>query len=662
MRCARSWPAKPSVRANAGVLGALGGPGALLALAVLLAQALAAGRARAADDAGTQGPFTLGAGARGLGMGRTGVALSDDATTVFWNPARLATVESCELALFRTKLFTDGLYYHAGFLTYPTLDLGTFGVGYQRLDASDIERRSDRNELLGSFNDAESNLLVGYGRGVGHDAALGLVLKLAQQSLDGRSDLGVGVDAGVSAERALGRDGLHRVFAGANVQNLVEPSLRLDQEDVQEPRSFKLGLGYKAQASHGALAVAAAVDLDLPSTADPRLGLGAECTLYRMLALRAGSDGGRLTLGFGLEYSGIRLDYAMRSDSELPRNDRFTLAARFGAPVSQRRALRQQQREREVSDRLAQLLGERERQERERTQADADAAFDDGRFDEAQRLYRRLLALDPESAHARERIDQAQLQSALAAAAAQLAMGEAAQAAAAFQAILDRWPDGGPARSGLTRAHALLQASADQQAQLATLLQEAMVRFADGDPSTAQSLLEELLRADPGHELARSLLERVRAARAAAGQKELERAKAEAAARQREQQERARQLAQQPGPQARPRVANLSPESRRRLERLYQDGMTAFSAEDFDRAIRLWREVWAEAPEFESVGEHLVKAYLLQGITLYSQGDYERAIERCRHVLEIDPGNEKARRYLDRIQEEKVELEHIGGR
>lgn len=226
----------------------------LLARAASIGMLVAAASAgRAEDGAGTQSPFTLGSGSRALGMGRVGAALADDATALYWNPARLARLERGELSLFRTRLFVDGAGYHAGFVSYPTLDIGSFALGYQRLDVSDIERRDNRNALLGTFEDAESNLLLGYGRPISAGASAGATVRLAQQAVDGNSDLAVGLDLGLALDRPVGREGVHRLGFGAVVQNAVEPTLRLDQEDVADPRSLKLGVGYQGQSPRGPL-------------------------------------------------------------------------------------------------------------------------------------------------------------------------------------------------------------------------------------------------------------------------------------------------------------------------------------------------------------------------------------------------------------------------
>jgi tetratricopeptide (TPR) repeat protein len=89
--------------------------------------------------------------------------------------------------------------------------------------------------------------------------------------------------------------------------------------------------------------------------------------------------------------------------------------------------------------------------------------------------------------------------------------------------------------------------------------------------------------------------------------------------------------------------------------------MEAFQTGDFEGAIRAWRSVWALDPNYQQVSDYLIKACLYEGVASYSSGRYDVAIDLCRKVLEIDPHNEKAMRYLERIREEKTELEEIEG-
>jgi tetratricopeptide (TPR) repeat protein len=654
--------------------------------------------AGAGDDGGTQSPFVLGVGARELGMGRTGTGLAADGTALFWNPARLAAVLQPEGSFFRTKLYTDGIHYHAAFLTYPTLDLGTFAAGYQRLGAGDIERRDERNQLLGSFDDGESALLVGWGRGWEAGFSFGGSLKLVQQSVGDASDVGVGLDLGMGYERSLGEEGAHRLAAGTALRNALAPSLRLDSDTVSEPRVLSLGAAYASVQPRARFTWAAAADVDLPSRAGSRFGAGAEVTYASILSLRAGVDDGHPTAGFGVAWRQISFDYALRTDDALSRNDRFSLTVRAGRPTDVRREERRVAREAAVSERLASLLAEREGQERARTLAAADSAFAQQRWEVALRLYRRVLALDPDP-EIEQRAAATELRIALGEARARLAEDEPALAAAAYQEILARWPQDREATAGLEAARSRLQASADRTRQTNELLREAMTRLTGEDLLGAEAALEELLRLEPQHALGNELRARVRTARRGKGDAELQRARALAASGEHGDALRRLSVARRllgdspelvalasdwnaalesarrgrPVEDAAPRTPvpprastpasrrALTTAERRQLDRQYREGLDAFQLGDFDRAIRAWRGVWARDPDFQQVSDYLIKACLYEGIASYSNGRYDLAIDLCRKVLEIDPNNEKAKRYLERIREEKTELEQIEG-
>lgn len=648
-------------------------------------------RAAADDDGGTQSPLLIGSGAREQAMGRTGAAISQHAEALFWNPARLVTNQHTELSLFRSELFLDSSVYHAAFLSYPTLDFGTLGIGYQRLDISTIERIDERNRSLGTFDNGESNLLLGYGRRMASLVSAGAALRIVQQSLDTASDVGVGLDLGIAFERNVGRH--HWLSFGTNLQNIVEPKLRLSQDEVRDPRSIKTGLGVGGLWVSRRLRWTAAMDVDLPSTANARIGMGAEFSWSQTLSLRAGVDHDQATFGVGVAYHNVRFDYAMRSAGELPRNDRFTLALRFGASLNARRQEVLQEQQRQVSAELERLLEEREHNAKRHAREQADVALADQRHEEALRLYRRVLALDPDDHDARERMDAVERRLLLDEATGLANAGHPVQAAAKYQSILERWPENADASAGLRAAREQLQRSADRERTLRELLGEALARFSSNDLVAAEATLTELLRIDPTENLASDLLARVQGARAQQGAARLDEARALAAggnygaalrlladarqllgarndletlaatweaARRQAAERDARRLAMAPEDQAPPPPRMLAAAEERELDRLYQEGLRAFSNREFDRAIRSWKAVWVAMPAFADVADNLIKAYLYEGVELYARGNYEAALERCRRVLEIDPSNEKALRYLRRIQEEKDEVEEIG--
>ena len=667
----------------------------MFAATLLLPSAL-----QAQSDGGTQSPFVLGSGAREQAMGRAAVALSKNSEALFWNPARLTSVLHPELSLYRSQLFVDGSTYHTAFMAYPTLDFGVFSVGYQRVAVSGIERRDARNQLLGDFGNSESNLLLGYGRQFGSLISAGAALRIAQQSIDNYSDAAFGLDLGVALQKPLDKKERHRVSLGANIQNAIEPKLRLLNEDVEDPRHLRLGVGYEGAHSTELYAWAAGVDLVFSRKSDWTGGIGSEFTYARALSLRMGLDGSNPTFGLGVQWRQVRFDYALRTDDTLPRNDRFTLAVHFGTSVQQRRQKRRQAQNQQVTDQLAQLLQEREAQELQRALTAAEAAFNAEQWQEALRLYRRVLALDPTHQRAQQQRVTLAINLPLLQAKGLMVSGQAAQAAGLYQTILNEWPSEERAQQGLDEAHASLQESADRDAALRDLFKEALDQYMGDNYLSAQVTLNELLRLDPQFELAFDLQERI--AQEIRGQGDVALREAQQLAKKNHYKAALRKLAearkslgatarldalesqwqgedlasqrrtqelaaQDTSPESingtedttplTPR--NLTPEQRRDLQSKYQKGLAAFTSGNFDAATRLWRAVWVEDPNLENVSSYLIKAYLFQGVELYGRGKYDDALERCKRVLEIDPTNEKALRYLDRIEEEKLEIEAI---
>ena len=651
--------------------------------------------ARGADDAGVQSPLFLGSGGRALGLGRTGVAFADNAEALFWNSSRLALVEHPDLTLFHTELFVDGAAYNAGFLAYPSLDAGTFAIGFQRLGVSGIERRDDRNEVLGTFENSESSFMLGYARRFGRSLSLGGAARLLQQAIGDASDASAGLDIGMSFERPFGSGDLHRIGWGVNLQNLLAPRLKLDAAEVPDPRVLKLGAAYTLTPRTNGFVWMLAADLDVPNRAAPRLGAGIEMAYRGLLALRAGVDGSSPTFGAGIAWRNLRFDYALVDNATLDRGDRFSVDFRLVRGVTERRVARETAREAQVAGELERRLEAREAEERTRARTEADAAFAARRYDDALRSYRRVLALDPSDAGAARAADAAEREVALANATRLSQSGAIGEAAAALQAVVDRWPDENRAITALGDARATLQRSADRGRQVNGLLKQALTDFSQNDLVAADGALQELLRLEPEHEVGRELASRVRASRQNLGDQALTRARA-AAGKQDYESALARLTEARKflGPRAdlaklqsdwsashstggrtedtastplerRPvaveRRAAPTAAQRRELEQRYREGLLAFGAGDFQRAIRSWRTVWIESPDYQNVADYLIKAYLYEGIALYSSGKYEQAIDLCNRVLEIDPTNAKAKRYLQRMQEEKAELQQIGG-
>ena len=87
-------------------------------------------------------------GPRAAAMGGAYVAIADDPTAVQWNPAGLDRIYQQSVMLFHASLLEGALYDFIGY-AYPTLDLGTFGIGLGRIGVDEYDVINSSNVKIG---------------------------------------------------------------------------------------------------------------------------------------------------------------------------------------------------------------------------------------------------------------------------------------------------------------------------------------------------------------------------------------------------------------------------------------------------------------------------------------------------------------------------------
>jgi len=271
----------------------------VLLLVILPAAAALAG------DAGRETPFTsLGVGARSLGMGGGFTALTADASAIHYNPSGLAWLDYQEISFMHSVLFEGTSYDYASW-AYPISETHGLGGGIMRLGTGDIIRRVDFADR-GRFDFAYTQMLLAYGRAIGERISAGLALKILHQSLDNKSDFGVGLDLGISARL------WDNLFVGAVVHDVVQPEFKLLDRSEKNPMAAVAGLCWKNLPLSEQIHLAFSLDLERLDGRDPKVRAGAEVTLHDVLAVRLGYDRDNLSLGTGVKYRRINIDYAYK--------------------------------------------------------------------------------------------------------------------------------------------------------------------------------------------------------------------------------------------------------------------------------------------------------------------------------------------------------------
>jgi len=148
---------------------------ALLWMILTPALALAAGEAGFAF-------LKLGVGARPMGMGSAYVALADDPTAVYWNPAGLANAEGAQVVVMHNEWIQDFRQEFAA--VSGSLGPGAFGFGLSGFYTSEFEGRDDVGTLTRHFGFNDLAVTGAYAYRFAPQAAGGVAVKFIREMID----------------------------------------------------------------------------------------------------------------------------------------------------------------------------------------------------------------------------------------------------------------------------------------------------------------------------------------------------------------------------------------------------------------------------------------------------------------------------------------------
>jgi len=293
--------------------------------------------------------------ARANAMGQSYVAIADDGTGIWWNPAGLAFVHRA-FDLMHTQLVpelaSDVFYEYAGGAGKIN-DLASIGFSIIYLTYGEWEGRDPNNVYLGKFTSWEIAPTLSGALRITESIAVGMNVKFVYIDLapeaatvEGQKGSGhsVAVDVGalwkVPEFNVFGYK-VSRLTLGTCISN-IGPSITFINRDQAAPlpRNLRVGFAYSpvfnelVELTFTADANRPLVDFDRSNT----YGLGAEFVYYNLIAFRAGyvhdKDGNIMdpTYGFGflLMNGKFRVDWAsIPQAKELGRVQRVSVGLRF---------------------------------------------------------------------------------------------------------------------------------------------------------------------------------------------------------------------------------------------------------------------------------------------------------------------------------------------
>jgi len=296
-------------------------------------------------------------GARALGMGGAFVALADDPSALYWNPAGAARMYQSEVLFSHMNWIADVNFNYAA-IVLPLEGAGTAGINFTSLTMEEMERTTEAQpDGTGQFFSVGSFAVgVSYARNLTDWFSIGGTVKYVNEYIWNSKSKAFGFDLGTLfttpfegikfgaaianyGERLQmsGDDLLVQKDVSSNAGNdpNVNADLRTDQYDL--PLVVRIGLAYEPLSSEDQHLVLA-VDAAHPNDNSESINLGGEYSLFqKMLSLRGGyralgqrDSEEQFTLGGGLRYDFgnnliVKVDYAYEKFGRLSNVQKFSV-------------------------------------------------------------------------------------------------------------------------------------------------------------------------------------------------------------------------------------------------------------------------------------------------------------------------------------------------
>lgn len=310
----------------------------------------------------TAAPFlTIGQGARALSMGGAFVAVADDPSALYWNPAGITDVNGNSVFVDHTLWFADIQYNYLA-STFKVGDIGTVGFSFT---ASNIEEMrvttTDNPEGNGeTFSVSDIAFSLGYAMKLTDHFSIGFNPKFVYQKIWKMSASAIAIDIGVKyitpfdgavLGMSISNFGTKMQMQGtsASVNHDLDPTTsgnngkipaNLATDEWTLPLNFKVGVAYKVF-SDDMNKLTLAVDASHPNDNYESIDLGGEYVFNDFLAIRGGyksmflvdSEEG-MTLGIGVKQAlvgnvQLAFDYAFQDFGILKNAQKFTVEILF---------------------------------------------------------------------------------------------------------------------------------------------------------------------------------------------------------------------------------------------------------------------------------------------------------------------------------------------
>lgn len=285
--------------------------------------------AMGSQSAGTTGAnfLKIGVGARAVGMGGAFVAIANDATSSYWNPAGLSQLEQQEITFTHNEWLQDVRYEYLGY-GLPLGDKTGLGLSIIYLHMGTIAGYDREGNSTSSFTAYDAAMLLGLSRQLNQNLSLGIGVKWINQKLESENSESFAFDMGCLWK-------MNNFSIGLAVNNLGTP-VKFIQQEFALPSKVGLGLAYRTLDNK----LVFAADFDFPNDTKLIFKQGVEYNYQNSLFLRSGcqyrseqsiDQKTEFSFGGGFRMFNCDLDYTYSPDYGIGSAHRISVSYKFGS-------------------------------------------------------------------------------------------------------------------------------------------------------------------------------------------------------------------------------------------------------------------------------------------------------------------------------------------
>ncbi|MBE2279798.1 MAG: PorV/PorQ family protein [Ignavibacteriaceae bacterium] len=227
----------------------------------------------------------IGVGSRAAALGESFVAMSDDASALYWNPAALVQFDKNQLMFSHNEWLVDIKHQFVGGV-YHLTDVDAVGIAVTMLRVGDMKVTTEFAPFgTGEyFTFSDFAIAVTYSRKMTDKFSFGGTVRYIEETLDKLKMRGILLDIGTYYWTGLGSTRFAVAFTNFGNQLSPEGEVMLagnrkksDWQEFSPPTMFRLGFAFEPFESENQK-LTTSIQLNHPNDNSENLGLGAEYT------------------------------------------------------------------------------------------------------------------------------------------------------------------------------------------------------------------------------------------------------------------------------------------------------------------------------------------------------------------------------------------------